>query len=61
MPTSIPAEVFHLLNAKTVIMLSATYLRNRSHAAKEKAKMRLTQPSSWQLPKKNSSNAPSYV
>lgn len=42
-------------------MLSATSLRNRSHAAKEKANMRLTQPSSWQLPKQNSSIAPGYV
>ncbi|EUC47383.1 hypothetical protein COCMIDRAFT_35070 [Bipolaris oryzae ATCC 44560] len=42
-------------------MLSATSLSNRSHAAKEKAKLRLTQPSSWQLPKQNSSIAPVYV
>ncbi|KAI4700584.1 hypothetical protein J4E81_003545 [Alternaria sp. BMP 2799] len=36
-------------------------IRSRSHAAKEKMKLRTTQPSSWQLPKQNSSIAPPDV
>ncbi|KAI4917752.1 hypothetical protein J4E85_009844 [Alternaria conjuncta] len=36
-------------------------IRSRSHAAKEKMKLRITQPSSWQLPKQNSSIAPPDV
>lgn len=42
-------------------MAMLTTLRNRSHAAKEKAKLRLTQASSWQLSKQNSTIAPPDV
>ena len=46
---------------KTLTMHLTGSIRSRSHAAKEKIKLRMTQPSSWQLPKQNSSIAPPDV
>jgi len=42
-------------------MLSSGNLRNRSYAAKEKLQQRLTDASSWRLPKQNSGIAPPDV
>ena len=42
-------------------MLDSLNLRQRGHAAAQKAKMRVTQPSSWKLPKQPSSIAPPHV
>ncbi|CAA9966366.1 uracil permease [Pyrenophora teres f. maculata] len=42
-------------------MLFSSDIRNRSHAAKEKLHQRLTDTSSWRLPKQNSSIAPHDV
>jgi hypothetical protein len=42
-------------------MLSQFKVRERGHAAAQKATMRITQPSSWKLPKQSSSIAPPDV
>lgn len=42
-------------------MLDRTSLRERCHGAKQKAKLRLTEPSSWALPQQSSSVAPADV
>ncbi|RAR10228.1 NCS1 nucleoside transporter family [Stemphylium lycopersici] len=42
-------------------MFSPTALLNRSNAAKDKIKLRMTTPSSWRLPKQDSSIAPPDV
>lgn len=41
--------------------LKSINLRERGHAAKEKARLRLTDPKSWKLPKQPSSIAPADV
>lgn len=42
-------------------MITQLKLRERGDAIKEKAYLRLTQPSSWKLPKQSSSIAPAHV
>lgn len=42
-------------------MLETLNLHGRGEVMKEKAKLRLTTPSSWKLPKQNSSIAPDNV
>lgn len=42
-------------------MLESANLRERGHAFKNKARLRLTSPKSWKLPKQESSIAPSKV
>jgi nucleobase:cation symporter-1, NCS1 family len=42
-------------------MLNLPTVRERGEAAKEKVRLRLTQPKSWILPKQTSSIAPAHV